>query len=186
MGSYWYKVRQTDQWNRVQRPAVPMLLYTPVYISVFITNFPSQCFPNGDEILTFEVGRDFQGKKNVLEGPELSISLLRFLQLPLLPLPVSQLCHLGHLFQSLRHDPGIWLRLQLGSLESCHVYELVRIQPNMGDGERENNVNTQASLLFHSVTIKLSSKHQVRNVNLCSSRWFSRVSEYVSILLRLV
>lgn len=79
MGSYWYKVRQTDQWNRVQRPAVPMPLYTPVYTSVFITDSPSQCFPNGGEILTFEVGSDFQGKKNVLEGPELSISLLRFL-----------------------------------------------------------------------------------------------------------
>ena len=65
---------------------------------------------------------------------------------------------------------------------------IVQIQPNifMGCGERESNVHTKAILLFHSVTIKLSSKHETRNINLCSNHWFLCVSEYVSILLRLV
>lgn len=51
---------------------------------------------------------------------------------------------------------------------------------------RESNVSTKANLPFHSVTIKLGSKHEMRNVNLCSSCWFSGVSECVSVLLQVL
>ena len=76
-------------------------------------------------MITFEVGSNFQGKKqkrlpwkvqSSTSHDSNSSSELRFYcQCP-------RRCHSGHLFYSLKHDSGIWLRLHLGSLEPHLAY----------------------------------------------------------------
>lgn len=148
---------------------------TPIYpcMYLFITKLPLQCFANEGWSYTFEAGSNFQktvfwkGQNSVSHYSNSSSYLCFYCQYP-------RLYHSGHLFYSLKHDSGIWLRLQFSSLETYHaLFNLRKFSYMYSWRERGNNVNTKSNLLFHSVTIKLANKLKVRNVNFCSTCSFS-------------